>query len=549
MQTKYILLIFISLINQASLAAPTIGSTMMVATPSTLSAQVAEEIMQKRGNVVDVAVSIALTLAVTNPRHAALGGGGFAMIKMGKNPIEALDFRETAPQATNKDYYINKAKNASQDGPHAVGVPGIPAGLWALHKKYGKIHWSILFDTPIKLAQYGHHITGENIKRINEAKGTFNKAGKSIFLDKKGNMYKPGDLLIQKNLASALKLMRNRGIVAFYEGVIGRDIVDTIKKEGGVLNREDLKAYKVRWLKPIVTNLNAYKIYLMPPPSSGGLVIASSLKMLEKLNMDKVEPLSTLEFHYFAEVMKINFRNRNLLGDPAFNKNPTEEFLDNAKISEWVSKIKPDEILKIDPIKDLKTNESNETTHFSVLDKDGNAVSMTITLNGDFGSKLVSEKFGIALNNEMDDFTTNPNEANLYGLTQGTANSVEPGKRPLSSMSPTLVEKNNKVVMALGAPGGPRIITGVLQSLYRVLVRGDNMEQAIFSPRVHHQFSPDILYIDKKKLPPLSIEALEKLGYKTETSWGSIVNGVRVNKDGNLEAAFDYRSEGGAGGF
>jgi gamma-glutamyltranspeptidase/glutathione hydrolase len=287
----------------------------------------------------------------------------------------------------------------------------------------------------------------------------------------------------------------------------------------------------------------------MPPPSSGGLLIAASLKMAEQLQMEKLEPLSTLEFHYLAEIMKINFRNRNLLGDPAFVKNPTQPFLDEQNIKQWVEKIQPDSRLSVPPVKAQEFAESPQTTHFSVLDRAGNGVAMTVTLNGVFGSKVVTNTYGIALNNEMDDFTTRPGEPNLFDLTQGNNNFVEAGKRPLSSMSPTLVEKNNKIVMALGAPGGPRIITGVLQTLYRVLAHNDNMEEAIHAPRVHHQYKPDTVFVDAKKLPPLSIQALEKLGHEVKTGWGARVNGVRVNEQGFLEAAFDYRSEGGAGGY
>ncbi len=522
---------------------------MMVATPTPLSAQMAEEIIKKGGNVVDVAVSIALVLSVTNPRHAALGGGGFALVKMGKNPVEALDFRETAPEKTHKKYYLDKKATASKDGAHAIGVPGIPAGLWALHKKYGKLHWSVLFDRPIQLARDGHSITGENAQRVRSVMKDFNLAGKKYFLKKDGKPYLPGETIKQPQLARVLKEMRNRGIVPFYQGEIGRDIVQTVQKEGGVLSLKDLKNYKVRWLKPVISEFAGHKLYLMPPPSSGGLIIASSLKMLEQLKTPQHKPMSTLEFHEMSEVMKINFRNRSLLGDPDFVKNPVDEFLSPEKIKYWTQKIKPDQILKVDPVNNIEIKESNQTTHFSVLDASGNSVSMTVTLNGVFGSRVVSEKYGIALNNEMDDFTTRPGEGNLYGLVQGSANEVEPGKRPLSSMSPTLVEKNNKIVMALGAPGGPRIISAVLQTIYRVLAQDYNIEEAIRAPRVHHQYVPDIVYIDDKRLPPLSIQDLQKKGHQVEVGWGARVNGVRVNKDGFLEAGYDDRSEGGAAGI
>lgn len=529
-------------------AKPLQGHKMMVATPTPLSAQIAEEIIRKGGNVVDVTVAIALTLAVTNPRHASLGGGGFAMIKMGKDPVQALDFRETAPEKTHPKYFLDKNPKASQDGPHAIGVPGLPAGLWALHKKYGKIHWSVLFDRPIVLAKDGHAITGENVERTREVMNDFNAAGKKYFLKNPGQTYRPGETIKQPQLAKALKEMRNRGTVPFYQGDIARDIVNTVEKDGGVLSLKDMREYKVRWLTPITTEFQKHKLYLMPPPSSGGLIIAGSLKMLEMLKVPDYPPMSTDEFHYLAEVMKINFRNRGLLGDPDFVKNPMDEFLSDIKLSEWVKKIKSDKVLHLEPIREV-AKESDQTTHFTVMDAEGNAVAMTVTLNAPFGSRVVSDKYGIALNNEMDDFTTRPGEANYFDLIQGSANQVEANKRPLSSMSPTLIEKQGRIVMALGAPGGPRIITGVLQTIYRTLAQNYNIEEAIRAPRVHHQFLPDVVYIDDKRLPPLSIEDLKKRGHKIEVGWGSRVNGVRVNNQGFLEAGYDDRSEGGAGGY
>ncbi|MEM7646239.1 MAG: gamma-glutamyltransferase [Pseudomonadota bacterium] len=543
------LLILILLFCLTGHTAPYRGHHMLVTTPTQFSAQLAQEIMEKKGNVVDVAVATSLILAVTNPRHAALGGGGFAIVKMGKNPVKALDFRETAPKKTHPRFYIEKDKEASRTGPNAIGIPGIPAGLWALHKKYGKLHWSQLFDLPIRLATRGYRITGENADRALRARKSFNEAGKKYFLGPKGIPFKAGDWVRHKQLGKALKLMRNRGVVPFYEGDIARDIVETIQSAGGVMTREDLKNYKVRWLNPLVSEYRGHKLYLMPPPSSGGLVIASSLKMLEKLKSHEMEPMSTEELHTLGEVMKINFRNRNLIGDPDFVKNPTDEFLSDKKINEWTQKIKKDRPLVIAPVKSSLPAESNQTTHFSVMDSKGNAIAVTITLNGVFGSKIVSNKYGIALNNEMNDFNIRPGEPNHWGLIQGDANWVRPGARPLSSMSPTLVEKNGKIVMSLGAPGGPRIISGVLQSLYRVLANDYNMEEAIHAGRVHHQFRPETLFVDYKKFPSLSIKALEKIGHEVKPSWQSRVNGIRLNDKGELEAGFDYRAEGGAAGY
>lgn len=551
MKSFFSILLAIYLLCPPAVAVPTQGHRMMVATPTQLSADIAQKIILKGGNVVDVAVAIGLTLAVTNPRHAALGGGGFALIKMGKKPVEALDFREVAPKKTNPEFFKNKNEKASLDGANAIGVPGFPAGLWAMHKKYGKLHWSLLFDEPIKLADKGFRVSGEWVERTDSVKDKFNTAGKKYFLNRRGLSYKPGQLLKQKQLAKALKEMRNRGITPFYRGQIGQDIVKTVQSLGGVLSEDDLRHYKVRWLQPITTEFKGKTVYLMPPPSSGGLIIAASLKMIEELKVDQQKPLSIAELHYLAEIMKINFRNRTLLADPDFHKNPTQIFLDQEEIKKSVKLISDDKVLKLDPVKVVSYKESPQTTHFTVLDAKGNAVALTVTLNTVFGSKVVSDKYGIALNNEMDDFTTRPGEPNFFGLVQGPANKVEPGKRPLSSMSPTLVsdKKDGKIVMALGAPGGSRIITGVLQTLYRVLAQDYNMDDAIQAPRIHHQFLPRTLFVDEHRFAPETIEGLKKLGHEVEESWHSKVNGVRVNKKGFLEAAFDSRAEGGANGI
>ena len=531
-----------------SWAIPREGHKIMMATPSPIAAEVGRQIAAKGGNVVDVAVAIGLSLSVTSPYFASLGGGGFALIKMGKNPVQALDFREAAPAKTHPKFFLDKPKTASIDGPHAVGVPGFPAGLWAMHKKYGKLHWSQLFEAPIRLAKKGFPVSGEWVDKTSKIKNKFNGAGKRFLLKKNRSVYRPREILKQPQLAKALKEMRNRGVTPFYKGSIARDISKTLKDLGGVMTFEDFKNYKVRWLKPLQTNFAGHKVYLMPPPSSGGLIIHSALQLIEKLKLKKYKALSVDELHFLAEIMKVAFRGRSLLGDPDFHKNPTQHFTDAKELKKIAEKIKANSVLKLKPI-ETAMNGSKETTHYSVMDIHGNTVSLTVTLNGNYGSKVVSEKFGIALNNEMDDFTTRPGKPNMFGLIQGKGNHVQAGKRPLSSMSPTLVEKNGKVVLSLGGKGGPRIINGVLQTLYRVLVSGYDMDLAIQTPRIHHQFLPDTIYYDTHRFSPEVIEALEKRGHKLKESWQAKVYGVRINEEGHLEAAYDSRSEGGANGI
>ncbi len=534
-------------------AVPTKGHRLMIAAVSPHAVELGKQVALKGGNVVDVAVTVALTLSVTHPYYAALGGGGFALVKMGKKGVRVLDFREKAPGGTSPNFYLNKAKRASLDGGHAIGVPGIPAGLWALHQKYGKLSWSQLLAGPIELARKGFRVSGEWVRITHKTKDRFTASGQKFFLKEGKAMYKPGSIFKQKALAQALKKIRDRNTFPFYHGDLAQDMVKSIKKAGGILSLQDLKNYKVRWLSPLTTNFHGHKIYLMPPPSSGGLVIQSALSLMHQLQLKKLKPMSVDEFHMIGEVLSRSFRGRSLLGDPDFHKNPINHLLSPKYLSKMAQTIHIHRTQKITPLS-LPTpkegKESHETTHLSVLDHKGNAVTMTITLNGGYGSGVVSEKYGIALNNEMDDFTTHPGKPNLWGLVQGSGNQVQPGKRPLSSMSPTLVEKNNKIIMSLGAPGGPTIISGVLQTLYRLIVTGWDVDRAIQAPRVHHQFLPHTLYLDEGRFFPETIEGLKKRGHKTQNiRLVGRIYAIRQNKDGVLEAAHDSRGEGASGGY
>lgn len=539
------------LIGATSLALPFQGHQIVISGPSPYAIDVGKKIYQDGGNVIDVAVGVGLTLSVTSPYFAALGGGGLALVKM-NNQIEALDFRETAPQATFPDYYLRKVESASRDGGAAVGVPGFVAGLWALHQRFGKLKWARLFDEPLKLAQDGFQVSGEWVESTDDNVGRMNQAGVDAFTKGK-KPYLPGEVLKQKKLFDALTLLKKHGAKAFYDGEISKDIVSTIKKTGGEMSLDDLKNYSVRWLEPFRTLFHGHTVYLMPPPSSGGIIIQTALRLIEKLKMANHKPLSVDELHLFAEIMSRSFRGRSLLGDPDFHKNPSDFLLSEKYISSLVHSLS---IKKHKPLKPLNENpignkkESAQTTHYCVLDVEGHAISLTVTLNDWYGSAVVSEKYAIALNNEMDDFTTLPDKPNMFGLIQGRANQVDPRKRPLSSMSPTLVEKQGHAVMSLGAPGGPRIVNGVLQVLYRVLMNGWDIDQAIQTPRVHHQFLPDKLFVDERRFAPETLAGLTRRGHVVIAD-DSIarVYGVRVNSKGWLEAAFDSRGEGGAGGY
>jgi len=529
-----------------SFAVPFESQKFVISAPSPWAVKAAEATFKKGGNVVDMAVAAALTISVTSPYYASLGGGGFALIKM-KNQVEALDFRETAPSATSPHYYLEKEKGASENGGAAVGVPGVPAGLVALHKKYGKLKWNQLFETALSIAQKGFPVSGEWVTVTKKAEERFTEAGKKYFMNK-AKHYAPGDTLKQPALARALTLLRDKGAAGFYEGPIAQDLVASIKKAGGELKPEDLKKYQVRWLKPLQMNYEGYTVYMMPPPSSAGVVTMSALKLFELGKLNEVKALSSDEFHFIGEILKRSFRGRSLLGDPDFTKNPIEQLTSDAYLKLQLKEISASRAIDVEPV-DLNSFESSETTHFSILAANGDAVSFTVTLNGYYGSAVVSEKYGVALNNEMDDFTTNPGQPNQFGLVQGDANKVEPGKRPLSSMSPTIVEYAGQTELVLGAPGGPRIISAVIQVLYRFLISKLDIDAAIQAPRVHHQTLPNKLYIDPGRFQTDTKNALSLKGHVIEESPIAKVYGVARTATGWLQAGFDSRGEGAAGGL
>jgi gamma-glutamyltranspeptidase/glutathione hydrolase len=545
----FVLLLSLLVTPLSARAVPAEGQNIAVSGPSPHAVDTALKIYEMGGNAVDSAVAAALVLSVTSPYYAALGGGGFALISS-ENQTRVIDFRETAPKATHRTYYVTLPKEASRYGGTAVGVPGLPAGLFEMHKKYGKLHWSRLFDDAIRLAEKGFVVSGEWSQLTQKAHGYMNNHGKKHFLKKDEHLYLPGDKLVQPGLAKLLREMRNRGAVSFYEGAVAKDIIDAVTSAGGAMTTKDLQTYRPIWRNPITTMVGEHEVALMPLPSSGGHLIQAALTMMSLLEITKKTPLSADEFHTLGEIQRFVFRARSELADPAYHTAELRPLLGDIALAMAAEKFKLEKKMELpEPVPLQKyleriEDEPTETTHISILTKDRGAVSMTLTLNGLYGSGVVTEKFGIALNNEMDDFTTLPEVPNLFGLIQGKANEVEPGKRPLSSMSPTLVLKDGKPVMSLGAPGGPRIINGVMQVLYRTLLLGWNIDDAIQAPRVHHQYLPDVLYTEPRKFSPEVLEALKAKGHKLDELFVARVYGAQMNKSGILEAAHDLRGEG-----
>ena len=549
--TRGAILALTLLYSSVSWAVPAEGTRIMISAPSAYAVDAGKAVAARGGNLVDVAVAVGLTLAVTNPSNASLGGGGFALVSMGQG-VEVLDFREMAPAATSPDFYLGLEKGASWNGGTAIGVPGVPAGLWALHKRYGKLGWSQLFEAPLRLAKKGIEFSGTESRYSESQLERFNTAGVRHFYRAPGEPYRPGEILRQPALARALELLRNNGPDGFYTGDVASDIASTVQAAGGVITTGDLSSYRVRWLEPLVTEFAGHRIYMMPPPSSGGLVIKTALELFDRIGIADQAPLGVDELHLMTEALNRAFRGRALLGDPDYHTNPFDRLLSPAYIDEMAQSIDMRQAVQLEPLLEAGLAESNETTQYSILDADGNAISLTVTLNGSYGSGIVSEKYGISLNNEMDDFTTRPGEPNAFGLVQGLGNVVEPGKRPLSSMSPTLVEKDGRIVMTLGAAGGPRIISSVVQTLYRVLVTGLDLDRAVQFPRLHHQFLPNKLYMDEYKFSPEVVEGLRQRGHETveqRPAYLGRIKAVRLNDRNYLEAAYDNRSEGAVGGY
>jgi len=513
---------------------------------SPLAVEAAKKTISSGGNIVDAAVAASLVMAVTTPYFASLGGGGFALLHL-KGQNFALDFRETAPQSTHPNYYSSKKPNSSTDGGTAVAVPGVVAGLWEMHKKFGSKKWSTLFTEALRWAENGFIVSGEWYRYTSAAQARL-VVGADAFIKNK-NVPEPSDRLIQKKLATALRLIQTLGPKGFYEGKVASDIVNSVKKSGGELSLQDLKNYSVLWREPTQINYLGHQVLLMPAPSSSAVVMSVALRLFELENLKALKPGSSQELHGIAESLKRAFRGRFLLGDPKFVKNPVTQLTSEEYIRQQFKSINMSKATEVSMADQKEFPESHETTHFSLMDSEGNAVAFTVTLNGSYGSGVVSEKYGIALNNEMDDFTARLGEPNQFGLIQGRSNQVEAGKRPISSMSPTLVLKDGQVVMSLGSQGGPRIISSVAQVLHRVIGQSMTMDEAIQFARVHHQVLPNKLYIDPLRSTADTEEKLKSMGHQIEESMVAKVYGVRKNSKGWFEAAFDSRGEGASGGL
>ena len=504
---------------------PVYGKNGMVASEQGLATQVGLDILKQGGNAIDAAVAVGFALAVVLPNAGNIGGGGFMVLhddKTGKDV--AIDFREIAPAKASRDMYLDNQGNVI-DGKSlfthdASGVPGTVAGMEYALKKWGTMPLSKVLEPAIKLADKGFIVSDVLAQTLKEEKSTLGKwsSSKAIFF-KNGEPLKSGDLLVQKDLAKSLRLIAKQGAKAFYQGEIATKIAKEMQSHGGTMTLEDLKAYKVVERQPIIGDYRGYKVVTMPPPSSGGVHLIEILNMLEHYPIKEDGVNSAKNIHHMAESMKLAYADRSeYLGDPDFVKIPVTGLTSKTYANELVKTIDDNKARPSSTIKPGKPQpyESDQTTHFSVMDKAGNAVAVTYTLNLNFGSGIVVEGTGILLNNEMDDFSVKPGVPNAFGLVGGTANAVEAKKRPLSSMTPTIVMKNNKPWLVTGSPGGARIITTVLQSVVNTIDHEMNPAEAIITPRVHHQWLPDELRVEEG-ISPDTIKLLQEKGHKVVT--------------------------------
>lgn len=504
---------------------PVYGKNGMVASEQNLASQVGLDILKQGGNAVDAAVAIGFALAVVLPNAGNIGGGGFMVLhdaKTGKDV--AIDFREVAPLAAHRNMYLD-AKNNVIDGKSlfthdAVGVPGTVAGLDYALKKWGTMSLAQVIAPSIKLAEQGFVISDVLARTLAQEKDTLGKwpASRAIFF-KNSVPLQAGDVLVQKDLAKSLRLIAKQGASAFYQGAIAQKIAQEMQRHGGSMTLEDLANYRVVERQPIVGDYRGYKIVTMPPPSSGGVHLVQILNMLEHFPIKSDGVNSANNIHHLAESMKLAYADRaEYLGDPDFVQVPIKGLTSKDYATELVKTIDDNHTRPSTTIKPGKpqTYESDQTTHFSVMDSAGNAVAVTYTLNLNFGSGIVATGTGILLNDEMDDFSVKPGVPNAFGLVGGSANAIEPKKRPLSSMTPTIVMKDNKPWLVTGSPGGARIITTVLQSIVNTIDHGMNPAEAIVTPRVHHQWLPDELRIENG-ISPDTIKLLEQKGHKVVT--------------------------------
>lgn len=528
------------------------GQHFAISTQGKFATLAAKEMFKQGGNIIDATVAASFVISVERPQSTGIGGGGFLVFRQADGKTYAVDFRERAPIKATKDMYIINGKadtNLSRNGVLASGTPGTVAGLTEIHKKFGALPLKTVMQSAIDLAENGFPIYSRLEQALIAKTETLKKdpAARKIFLDQDQKPWPLGHLLIQSDLAKTLKKISENGSKEFYKGDTAKEIVKFFQQEKGLITQKDLRSYTVKWREPVRGKFHDYEVISMPPPSSGGIHVIQFLKFLERDNLKEKGFLSKESIHLAASSLQSAFADRaKYLGDPDFVKVPTEVLVSSEYNQERRSEVPSDRARKADEVSfgKIDIKESTETTHLSIMDEKGNAISTTQTVNGWFGAGIVVPDTGILLNNEMDDFSIKKGVSNLYGAIGGNSNSIAPRKTPLSSMSPTILVKDGVAVMSVGAPGGTRIISCVAETILNYTEFGLSLRDSISSIRYHHQWQPDILTIDPPGPRTDVLSGLKKMGYDVQIKPVSCIV-MGVTKEGNiLRAVSDPRDIG-----
>ncbi len=528
-----------------------ISDSAMVVSAHPLASEVGTAILKQGGNALDAAVAVQFALAVVYPRAGNLGGGGLMVIRQADGSATTIDYREKAPAAASRDMYLDSLKNVvkglSTAGHLASGVPGTPGGMWAAHQKHGKLEWEKLLQPALELAQNGYQISLTEANRLNKFEDAFRKNTISPTVFIKEEDWAEGQLLQQTDLAACLERILKNGRDGFYKGRTAELIVEEMKRGGGIITLEDLENYNARWRDPITTNYKNYRLISMPPPSSGGIAIAQMLEMIEPFPLAEYGFHSKEAIHLMTEVERRAYADRaKFLGDMDFYPVPLDSLMEADYLAERMADFSPETASVSDSIAsgDFKIMlESFETTHTSVIDENGMSVSVTTTINSNFGNKVVVGGAGFFLNNEMDDFSSKPGTPNQFGLLGAEANAIAPNKRMLSSMTPTIIEKDGKLFMVLGAPGGSTIITAVFQTFVNVAEFGMPLNKAVWAGRFHHQFYPDEIWLEEGVLDTAMRDSLKAMGHKLkERKYMGVIKAIQVLPDGKLHGVGDKRN-------